>query len=487
MTYRLLLLAVLLLCWTSIAQATLTLGVAPSAGASAWSQGKAEALAKYLQRRVGEKVEVRAFKEEKILYEWMDRYRMVDLAVLSTDFVRQQRAGAFFPLAAADAAPLQVVMRQGTGADLRNKCGQALVSMNGDPDGRQLLKDLGLTGFSSPKGVWAGASGQKSARGSQRVASGPAKSKSVFSPPVQKSSPRPSQPVASPDPKTASPPPAPYRATASVGRGRSAAEADKRSPLAVAPPGGATSGRGGLNVGIIGEGATLTGQPSTAAVPSRPPLPSPGAVSRLKPAPPVIPPSVPPAPKPQAVAEAPESAAPERVARLVPTPPAARVPLKSAPPVSRPPSPLDEVSPESEPVFIVPFTTVMVPATFSESVFDQFIETLTAEGEKKGYEFVILKEGLDRVGSDWLSTHGYLTGELFGYVEDSGSSSTDIRTKSRLRYYPPAAAEPTLELEYPVKVFFDHDYSTLEKERQKLAGQLASNLAQKFLQSLTKR
>jgi hypothetical protein len=36
-----------------------------------------------------------------------------------------------------------------------------------------------------------------------------------------------------------------------------------------------------------------------------------------------------------------------------------------------------------------------------------------------------------------------------------------------------------MKYEYPVKIFFDHDYSSLEKERRNIADNIAGELAAK--------
>lgn len=142
------------------------------------------------------------------------------------------------------------------------------------------------------------------------------------------------------------------------------------------------------------------------------------------------------------------------------------------------------VVPRDEKLYVVPFTTVMVPREVEEGIFDQFIDALNAKGESSRYEFVILKQDLASIGSDWLSSHYYLTGDLFAYVEDSGCCSTTIRSRSRLKLFQPGQSEPTLVMEYPREIFFEHDYSSVHVQRQRLAADIANTLAQKLLKSL---
>lgn len=141
--------------------------------------------------------------------------------------------------------------------------------------------------------------------------------------------------------------------------------------------------------------------------------------------------------------------------------------------------------PEKEVLFVIPFTTVMVPAEVEEGIFDLFVDALNERSTETNYEFIILKGGADGVDSAWLADQHYLTGEIFGYVEDSGCCSTSIRIKSRVHLHQPGSDQPTLVLEYPREIFFDHDFSTIEAERSKLAGDVATTLAGRLIDVLT--
>lgn len=139
---------------------------------------------------------------------------------------------------------------------------------------------------------------------------------------------------------------------------------------------------------------------------------------------------------------------------------------------------------EPKVLYVVPFVTVMVPPEVQEGVFDLFVDALNAEGRTRRHDFVILKEGAEGVDPGWLAGQNYITGEIFGYVEESGCCSTTIRVKSRLQLHQPGQAAPTLLLEYPQEVFFEHDYSSAEQERRKLAAQIATTLAARLLAAL---
>lgn len=256
---------------------------------------------------------------------------------------------------------------------------------------------------------------------------------------------------------------------------------------------------------LLGGGVVSPPPPGTVAapVPSTPRTEAPVTV-------PVAPPVSAPEPRPVPVRSEPVPAAP-LVKASPPIPAAPPAPLPQ-PPVVRaepvqplPPVPAPSPKPEPEPkvakkvaepalrlslpgerdeIYLVPFTTVMVPDAVVETIFDRFVEAMNADGLAEQYNFVILKGGLDSVDSDWRRDHDYVTGEVFGYVEESGCCSTDIRAKSRVAFHRAGRETPTLRHEYPVKTFFDHDYSTIDKERRKLAELIADELAGKVRAAL---
>ncbi len=178
---------------------------------------------------------------------------------------------------------------------------------------------------------------------------------------------------------------------------------------------------------------------------------------------------------------------PAVVAKLPEAPKPQPVPQPETPVAARPalPEELFRPSEQREQIYLTPFITVMVPGTVAEQIFDTFVENLNADGMGQKYEFIILKGGLDSVDQAWLAEHNYVTGEVFGYVEESGCCSTDIRTKARVFLYRKGNAVPALQYEHPVKIFFDHDYSTIKKERQNIANNIAGELAAKVRNALS--
>jgi len=157
----------------------------------------------------------------------------------------------------------------------------------------------------------------------------------------------------------------------------------------------------------------------------------------------------------------------------------------ASPPLKEVREPGFSARPEKKTLYVMPFLSVMVPEDVEEGVFDQFVDALNESDARGDYEFVILKGGEESVDADWLSEQNYLTGEIFGYVEDSGCCTTLIRLKSRIRFYQSGHADPTLTLEYPREIFFEHDYSTLEAEKKKLVTDIVETLAERFLSAVT--
>lgn len=138
-------------------------------------------------------------------------------------------------------------------------------------------------------------------------------------------------------------------------------------------------------------------------------------------------------------------------------------------------------------VYIVPFTTIMVPGEVSEGLFDRFVDSLNRADPAAGIDYIILKQGLAAIDPVWLKKHDYVVGEVFAYVEDVGSTTTSIRSKNRISLYQAGQEEPTLRLDYPVEIFYEKDYSTLEDARRKLAVKISDSMAQKLSDALAGR
>lgn len=487
----LLLAGLLILLAPGFAQARLTLGWVPGA-AILGSEDQARRLAAHLEARLAEPVVLRSCADEAQLHQWLHRYRMVDLASLSRDYLRGVPPGELLPVADlhSGSATATLVLRQGLRSDQQLQLRTLLVQLPEDPAGRDLLAAVGGLRLNSTAGT------PRVPAAATPAPPSPAVPRVVLWPDQRPPQPPEPEPLVSPE-SPSGPDLLPEKEELAVTSAGPAREPVATAPALIAEP---------VVVEAPGPGLLPTPPPAAAAevvVEDRPPAavlpepvvaaaPSPTVVSApAKPVEAVEPLAALPLPAPQAVNPPPPPEAPARLALLPPKPPVVP-PLEVGPKLSEQTvsrslssgrAPLADGAPRQT-IYLVPFTTIMVPAPVAETIFDQFVETLNQRGGPAGYEFVILKDELERVDPTWLRKATYVTGEIFGYVEESGCCSTDIRSKSRLALYRPGSSEPKLRHEYPAKAFFDHDYSTLDAERKKLAERISLDLSSRLLQAL---
>ncbi len=128
------------------AQARVTFGVVPPANNLIRTDDQALHFADYLQRSLGEEVKLRILSDEETLHNWLNRFREVDVAVLSRAYIDRQPAGEFFALTenfrggvsgAPQADPL--IARQGISLQLLQRLQQALDAMAQDQGLRSIL------------------------------------------------------------------------------------------------------------------------------------------------------------------------------------------------------------------------------------------------------------------------------------------------------------------------------------------------------------
>lgn len=141
---------------------------------------------------------------------------------------------------------------------------------------------------------------------------------------------------------------------------------------------------------------------------------------------------------------------------------------------------------EREILYLVPFNSTLVPPDFGNPIFDEFVDTLNARRKQtRVRHFVILKEELKEVEPAWLVKQIYVSGDVWGYLEDSGCCSTEMKVKSRIFLYEPGKSSPTLEVFIPAEHFFEHDTSTLKAAKARLGKKLARELADAIIKKLT--
>lgn len=489
----------LLLLLPAVAQARLTLGWVPGA-AILGSEDQARRLAAHLEARLAEPVVLRSCADEAQLHDWLHRYRMVDLAPISQDYLRRVPAGQLLPLADLNSEnrQAQLVLRQGLRGDQQLQLRTLLTNLSEEPAGRDLLAAVGGLRLTPPAGapratlaaVFAGPASPKRTTAAevswpdQRPAPPPVPDELLT---VEASKPVPPAAPLLPEPVSAETIASPETVSATVAQPVAPAPSVVSEPVtgaeptitALPVPPTATEPVAGVGQMAPPEALPLP-EPVLAAAPT------PAVVSEPETVAAVEPPAASPVTAPKAALDPPAPKDPPKLAALPPKSPVP--PLEVAEQtVSRSLSsgrqPLADGAP-LQTIYLVPFTTIMVPLPVAEAVFDQFVETLNENGAATGYEFVILKDDLERVDPIWLRKATYVTGEIFGYVEESGCCSTDIRSKSRLALYRPGSSEPKLRHEYPAKAFFDHDYSTIDVERKKLAQRISLDLSSQLLKAL---
>ena len=139
-------------------------------------------------------------------------------------------------------------------------------------------------------------------------------------------------------------------------------------------------------------------------------------------------------------------------------------------------------------IYVIPFASTLVPAAVHETVFNDFVDLLNENRAKAGVPlFEIVKDDPAELDKSWLAGQANLSGELWSYIENSGCCQTELRIRSRIALTEPGRQTPTFEVTLPMDSFFDHDQSTLEVERVKLARDLARKLADRVISSLVSR
>jgi len=148
-------------------------------------------------------------------------------------------------------------------------------------------------------------------------------------------------------------------------------------------------------------------------------------------------------------------------------------------------SPAFTISLNQKMVPILPFSNTLVPESFSEAVFNDFVDGLNENPQKAGFSwFGIVKDDMKELEKILAPAYIYITGEIWSYIENSSCCSTELRVKSRLRIYRVVTKELLWEAEIPVDSFFEHDSSTFPLEREKLAKRLSATMIKRTLKAL---
>lgn len=125
------------------AQAVLTFGVAADNASWLRSESEARQQATQLQQLLNEEVRLRVFRSEAELNEWMQRYRVVDLALVSKAFYSRQPAGSLILLRQASATDLAVA-RPGLKAETLDRLRSAVTTLTFDAPAPQPVAQKAL-------------------------------------------------------------------------------------------------------------------------------------------------------------------------------------------------------------------------------------------------------------------------------------------------------------------------------------------------------
>lgn len=124
------------------AWSALTFGAVPREGGLIRNDAQARQFAAALKNQLGEEVIVRLFDDEATLHAWLNRYQLVDIAVLSRAYVKRQSAGEFILLSGSGAfGSLDgFVLRQGTNRRLVPRLQTTINRLSADPEIRRIFQ-----------------------------------------------------------------------------------------------------------------------------------------------------------------------------------------------------------------------------------------------------------------------------------------------------------------------------------------------------------
>jgi len=148
-------------------------------------------------------------------------------------------------------------------------------------------------------------------------------------------------------------------------------------------------------------------------------------------------------------------------------------------------SPAFTIAQNQKMVPIVPFSNTLVPAAFSEMVFNDFVDEMNDNQQQAGFSwFGIVKDDMQALEKILSPSHIYISGEIWSYIENSSCCSTELRVKSRLRIYRVQSRELLWEAEIPLDSFFEHDTSTFSIERERIGKRLSDSMVKETLKAL---
>ena len=148
---------VLVLLLTNPCYARLTLGWVNGSGSPVDNEQEAKTLTGLLGQVLGEDVREHGFDSESVLHDWLNRYREVDIAFFSRDYLKSQSSVEFYGVAdyyLADEdglpAPFRVVARKWLPASRLRQIQQAFIALDTLPAAQKFLQEHDLHGFVLP-------------------------------------------------------------------------------------------------------------------------------------------------------------------------------------------------------------------------------------------------------------------------------------------------------------------------------------------------
>lgn len=141
---------------------------------------------------------------------------------------------------------------------------------------------------------------------------------------------------------------------------------------------------------------------------------------------------------------------------------------------------------ERDTIYVIPFDATLVPSDFGDPVFNEFVDRLNAlRKNTRVAKFLILKEDLKEVEPAWLIKQTYISGDIWGYLENSGCCSTEMKVKSRIYLYEPGKNDPSMEAYLPEEDFIEHDRVSIQAAKTRMGKALARSLADAVIKKLT--
>lgn len=143
------------------------------------------------------------------------------------------------------------------------------------------------------------------------------------------------------------------------------------------------------------------------------------------------------------------------------------------------------VTAENETAYIFPFVSTLVPELIADEVFNDLVDGLNDRKPIPGItSYVIVKDDPKSLNREWLDRQVTISGEIWSYRENSGCCATELSIRARLTIAGAPRKGEIRTVTIPVDRFFEHDYSTLERERERLSRDLSRGMYRAILTEL---